>query len=100
MTKDLEQLISEGRGKLLPLSREFVMDCIVTKTPEIARIARVSLPDEMHVISAYYDSRAGCFMFVIYSEEFDPVPTGSEVPIFQDFEMVSLKVVESGEHKQ
>jgi hypothetical protein len=95
MPKDLEHLLSEGRGKLLPISRELVLDCIATQKQEITRIARVSLPDELHVISAYYDSRAGCFMLVIYSEEFDPVPPGTEVPLFHDYEMVSLNVVES-----
>jgi hypothetical protein len=100
MTKDLEHLLSEGRGKLLPISRELVIDCIVTKEQEITRIARVSLPDEMHVTSLFYDLRADCFMFVIYSEEFDPVPLGTEVPLFQDYEMVSLEVVESGGPKQ
>jgi hypothetical protein len=99
MTKDLEHLLSEGRGKLLPISRELVMDCIVTQKQEITRIARVSLPDEMHVASIFYDDRAGCFMFVIYSEEFDPVPPGREVPLFHDFEMVSLNVVEPGGHE-
>jgi hypothetical protein len=92
--KDLEHLISEGRGKLLPISRELVLDCIVTGEHEITRIARVSLPDEMHVTIVFYDHRAGCFMFVIYSEEFDPVPLGKEFPLFHDYEMVSLNVVE------
>jgi hypothetical protein len=96
MTKDLEHLLSEGRGKLLPISRELVLDCIVTQKQEITRIARVALPDEMHVISAFYDHRADCFMLVIYSEEFDPVPPGTTFPIFHNYEMVSLNVVESG----
>jgi hypothetical protein len=100
MTKDLEQLISEGQVKLLPISRKLVLDCIVTKTTEITRIARVSLPDEMHVASIFYEDRAGCFMFVIYSEAFDPVPLGREVPLFNDYEMVSLKVAPRGGGKQ
>jgi hypothetical protein len=95
MTKDLEQLLSEGRGKLFPISSELVLDCIATQKQEITRIARVALPDELQVTSVFYDHRAGCFMFVIYSEEFDPVPPGTEFPIFEDIEMVSLNVVES-----
>jgi hypothetical protein len=63
MTKDLEHLLSEGRGKLLHISRELVLDCIVTKEQETTRIARVSLPDD-------------------------------------DYEMVSLKVTESGGPEQ
>jgi hypothetical protein len=85
MTKDLEHLLSESRGKLLPISRELVMDCVTTKEQETTIIARVSLPDETHVTSVFYEHRADCFMFVIYSEEFDPVPSGTEFPLFHDY---------------
>jgi hypothetical protein len=96
MTKNLEDLIEERRGKLIPISGELVMDCILTKEPEITRIARVSLPFGLHVTGTFYDPESGCFMFIIYSEEFDLVPSGKEFPLFHDYEMVSLKVVESG----
>jgi hypothetical protein len=96
MTENLEVIIDERRGKLIPIPRELLMDCIITREQEITKVARVSLPFELHASGAFYDPGSGCFMLVVYSEEFDPVPLGAEFPLFHDYEMVSLKVVESG----
>jgi hypothetical protein len=100
MAKKLEQIIKEGRGKILPLSLDLVIECVTTQKQKIQRIVRVSLPEDLHVRRAYYDPPSGCVMLIIYSEKFDAVPLGKQFPLFHDIEMLSLDVTPRGGAKQ
>jgi hypothetical protein len=100
MVKKSEQIINEGRGKILPLSLDLIIECVTTQKQKIQRIVRVSLPEDIYVKSAYYDPPSGCVMFIIYSEKFASVPLGKQFPLFHDIEMLSLDVTPRGGAKQ
>jgi hypothetical protein len=100
MVKKIAQILNEGRGKILPLSPELVTECVTTQKQKIQRIARVALPEDIHVRGAYYDPPSGYIMFILYSEKFEPVPPGIQFPLFHDIEMLSLDVTPRGGAKQ
>lgn len=93
---ELEQILSERRGKSLPISLDDVIQCIITHDQQITKINRVLLPGGFYCKGVYYDPMSESFRFAIFSEEFDPVPKGMEFPLIKDIDIVELVVAHIG----
>jgi predicted nucleic acid-binding protein len=66
----LDLLVWSAFIKLIPVSRD-----VLIETADLSSIARLKLPDAIHLVSAI---RSGCRFFVSTDRDFDKLPQGME----------------------
>jgi len=97
---DYEKIRKERRFKILWISKEEILNCVIPNDSKLNEIKRIILPAHYHIINIEYDIRRDAWAFLIGSEEFPEIALGAEIDCFDnDFKYTLIKIIKDKDFK-
>jgi len=72
-----------NRCKILRVPRRDIFNLIYVDDIECTIIKKLDIPIDVKVVEIYNDPQYQAFVFILKSDEYEPIPEGEELPILE-----------------